>query len=401
VKIAFFNDTYHPYVSGVISSVDRFTMALRERGHEVELYVPGNWTSPWKETVGDDVHEVPSFPVPGFEGLRIGTPLLADGHLSVSSGVDDEMDVVHAHSPFVIGRIGARLSEKRHLPFIFTCHSIYPRYSEYVPLVSDLAADVIREYVTEFCTWCDVVLAPSRYVKRVLRMWGVTSRIEILPSGVDVDQVGRVKQAEVLDASETRRRLLSSIGVDVEEKVLLSVGRIDPQKNLEFLLDVLQHLLEDLPVHLVVIGDGPGREKLVNSAEDRGLAGRVHFLGKKSFSEVVKWYCTADAFCFSSTTETQGLVVVEAMAADLPVVALSSASSRELIDDGVNGLLTRQCPGEFARAVRRVLTDRELVRRLAAGGTECAERYSIDVLTDRLTDIYRSAIDRKRRSLAH
>ncbi len=397
MKIAFFNDTYHPYVSGVIAAMDRFTRSLKESGHEVVLVVPGHWTPPWKEEPSEDVHELPSIRVPGFDGLRIGTPLLAEGHLTVGARMDRDIDVVHAHSPFIVGRVGARLAEKREVPLVFTCHSIYPRYSDYVPLVSDLAADVIQEYVAEFCAFCDVILAPSHFVRRTLRMWGVDGRIEILPSGVDVEEVGRLRRRVVGDEAKVRADLCGPLGIDDESDILLFVGRLDTQKNVAFLLDVMQNLDGDRAVHLVLVGDGPARHNICQSILEKGIDDRVHLAGKLEFDEVVKWYCISDLFCFPSTTETQGLVVVESMAAGLPVVALSSPSSREIITSGEDGVLTPDSVGQFSSAVKRLLTDDTWYQAIADRGIDTAAEFSLSRLTDRLLDVYRSAIHAKRK----
>ena len=396
MKIAFFNDTYHPYISGVIAAMDRFTVSLRKCGHEVALVVPGHWTPPWKDEPDEDVHELPSIPVPGFDGLRIGTPLLAEGHLTVGGKIDRDVDVVHAHSPFIVGRVGARLAEKRRLPLVFTCHSIYPRYSDYVPLVSDLAADVIQEYVAEFCSFCDVILAPSQFVRRTLRRWGVDGQIEILPSGVDVDQVALLRRNVLGDRLKIRADLCRPLGIGDDCRILLFVGRLDPQKNVGFLLEVMAALGGDLDEHLVVLGDGPARQNIMQSVQRMGLEDRVHLAGKRSFDEVVRWYCISDVFCFPSTTETQGLVVVESMAAGLPVVALSSPSSREIIQNERDGLLTANSVADFASAVKRLLVDDNWYRVVSENGINKAADYSVSSLTDRLVDIYRAAIHVKR-----
>ncbi len=394
MKIAFFNDTYYPYVSGAIAAMDRFARSLKNRGDEVVMVVPGHPTPWWKEEPSDELHELPSFRVPGFDGLRIGTPLLAEGHFTVTGKLDRDIDIIHAHSPFIVGRVGARLAENRRIPLIFTCHSVYPKYSDYIPLVADLAADVIREYVADFCSACDVILAPSHHVEKTLRVWGVQTRIEVLPSGVDVDQITRVRR-EVMETEGIRDEMCRSLGIEDDSRVLLFVGRIDAQKNITFLFDVVRNLDRDTAVDLVVVGDGPARESMVGQATSLGVSDRVHFVGKKSFDEVVRWYSVSDVFCFPSTTETQGLVVVEAMAAGLPVVALSSPSSREIIENGRDGVLTRESTGEFADEVRKLIDDESWHGSVVARGEAKAEQFSMDYLTARLVGIYQSAIDDK------
>ncbi len=393
MKIAFFNDTYHPYVSGVIVSMERFAESLREHDHDVLLVVPGRLTDS-KRTKEPGVYELFSIPVPGFDGMRIGTPIMTDGHLSISDTIDTNVDIVHAHSPFIVGKMGARLAEKRDLPLVFTCHSIYPNYSDYVPLISELAEDVIREYVIDFCSRCDLILAPSEYARSVLWEWGVSKEVEVLPSGIEAEDLDRARREVAVSKGEVRRRLEREAMVPPKSRVLLFVGRLDHRKNIDFLFEVLGVLPEEERVHLVMVGEGPAHTRLADEARTRRIADRVHFTGKLPFDRVAQWYAAADAFCFPSTAETQGLVLVEAMAAGLPVVALKSPTSLEVVDDGVNGLLSDEDPDEFASQVLAILRDVELASRLRREGLRRAEGFSNRALTQKLIGHYERLIER-------
>ncbi len=394
MKVAFFNDTYRPYMSGVITSMDRFAAALEGKGHEVVLVVPGQWAPPWRKEQDETVHELPSIPVPGFDGLRIGTPILGDSHLSIAENIDANVDLVHAHSPFILGRMGARLAEKRDLPLVFTCHSIYPQYSDYLPLMSELAADVLRDYVADFCTRCNLVLAPSRHARDKLLQWGVTTPIEVLPSGVEVDVLRKTKEQFAEHPSEVRASLCSPLGIDEGSTLLLYVGRLDRQKNITFLFEVVKGL-DDLQAELIVVGNGPAYSNIKEAAEESGAGERVHFVGKLPFDEVIMWYCAADVFCFPSVAETQGLVLVEAMAVGLPTVALDSPTSQEILSDGDSGLLSRNSVSEFSECIARLLEDEQLYTRISHSSQQKAREFSIDSLTCRLIEFYRRAVSNR------
>ena len=397
MKVAFFNDTYRPYMSGVITAMDRFAFALKKEEYSVLMVVPGQWTPPWRDEENENVHELPSIPVPGFDGLRICTPILGEGHLTIADKVDDDIDIVHAHSPFILGRIGAKLAEKRNIPLVFTCHSIYPQYSNYFPLVSELAADVLRDYMADYCSRCDLILAPSGYAKSKLLEWGVTRPIEVLPSGVQVKKI-RQKKMEIAENEHAfKSSKYSSLGLSVDANLMLFVGRLDTQKNISFLFDVLK----TLPGHdteLVVIGEGPAHQEMVQDAEEAGVGKNVHFTGKIAFEEVIEWLCVADVFCFPSVFETQGLVVVEAMAAGLPVVALDSPTSKELLTDQKEGFLTSDSAKCFARKVNQLLEDPILYNRMSVQAAKKAEEYSIEILTSRLIEFYTSVAKQKRQT---
>ena len=394
MKIVFFNDTYHPYVSGVITAMERFAQGLHRRGHQVSMVVPGDTRSPMVE----NVQELLSIPVPGFDGLRIGTPILADGHLSLSGSLDRELDLVHAHSPFIVGRMGARLAEKRRIPLVFTCHSLYPNYSDYFPWISDVAAEVIREYVVDFCSYCDLVLAPSGPVKDTLQGWGVRSRIDVLPSGIDWEEIERARSLltrEVL--AERRRQYQRTHGIPQSADLLLFVGRMDHRKNISFLFSVLEALPGSRDVHLALIGDGPAKPRLEQLVRQRGLTERVHFIGKMPFAGVIEWYHLADLFCFPSLVETQGLVLAESMGCGLPVVALDSPTSKEVVQPEVNGLLVKEDPRAFADAVQGLLLSPEERATMSVAARLTGKRFSLEPLTEELASKYMEVIRRKRR----
>ena len=392
VKVAFFNDTYHPYVSGVITSMERFASSLKDAGHQVMLVVPGHIAAPSREHQSRGVYELFSIPVPGFDGMRIGTPIMSDGHLSLSKRLDEGIDIIHAHSPFVVGRMGARLAEKRDVPLVFTCHSIYPNYSDYVPLMSELAGDVIREYVVDYCSRCDLILAPSQYVRSVLWEWGVSRDIRVLPSGIEIEELDRARR-EVEDSPEAvRRSLVDSMEIPREATLLLFVGRLDHRKNIDFLFDVLNRLPLQLRAELVVVGEGPARSQLIEQAAERGVSRRVHFAGKLPFDEVARWYAASDVFCFPSQIETQGLVLVEAMAAGLPVVALESPTSEETVEDGINGLLAPGDPGAFAERIHSLLDRPEMAEELRKAGLKEAAAFSNEALTAKLIGYYEALV---------
>lgn len=381
-------------MSGVIQAMDRFAEELQAQGHDVAIVVPGVQSAS-KES--QHVHELFSFPIPGIEGLRIGTPLMAHGPLTISGTLDADVEVIHAHSPFVVGRMGARLAKKRKVPLVFTCHSIYPEYSDYFPVMADLAADVIREYVVDYCSVCDLILAPSPFVRAMLRKWGVKGRIEILPSGVDLESLRQFRQTLSGERPTLRNEAAEKLGIDPDAKFLLFVGRLDHRKNIGFLFQALRQVCGRFDVQLILVGDGPDRQHLQDEARQLGVLDRVHFLGKLPFERVVNWYVISDVFCFSSLSETQGLVLVEAMAAGLPVVALESPTTSWLIEPERTGLLSARSSEAFAHQILRLLNDDVLREEISQQAMSAVDAFSLKNLTKRLISFYELAQERKTR----
>jgi len=378
MRVAFFNDTYRPYISGAIRSVEIFSASLRERGHEVYIVAPGR---PYSRHHDDYLCELPSISVPGIKGMRVGTPLLADGHFALRQ--DLEVDIVHTHSPFVVGQIGARYARSRRLPLVFTCHSLYPEYSEQLPVLTHLAEDLIREYVLRYCKECNIVLAPSEHVRQTLQGWGVVCDIKVVPTGIDVAGLNP-------DGGEHVRGKRRELGLSEDDHMLLFVGRLDRQKRIDLLIRALAQLEDS--THLVLVGDGPHRSRLTRLAYDKGLHRRVHCVGAKPFEQVRRYYHAADIFCFSSEVETQGLVLLEAMAAGLPVVSVDCPAAREVVSRPSEGLLVKPNPSAIARGIRLLMQEEELRSRLKEEGRLRAEQFSADKQVDRLLDVYAGLI---------
>ncbi len=380
MRIAFFSDTYHPYVSGVIASMDSFRKHLEERGHEVFVLVPEYPEKTRKGAKAERVLEMFSLPVPGYDRFRIATPISRDDFRDLN------FDVVHTHSPFIMGRIGARFAERRDIPLIFTCHSLYPEYSRYFSFLDSVVESVIEDYVVQYCNRCDLVLSPSHHVNRVLKEWGVRSSLEVMPTGVEVGHF----------QSGDHRWARERFGIPKDRNLLLFVGRLGKEKNLAFLIRSFALLQRDdgLSHHLLLVGDGPERERLRELAQEEGVASRVTFAGELGHDKVIDCYHGADLFVFPSRVETQGLVLVEAMAAGLPVVAVEAAATEEVVVHGRHGLVVSPHPEDFASAVNRLATGKELRQKMQRYALQRAEDFSTDRLSDKLEDIYMRMVRR-------
>ncbi|MDP2400684.1 MAG: glycosyltransferase, partial [Actinomycetota bacterium] len=315
MRIGFFTDTYTPQINGVVTSIRLFKRALEERGHEVYIFAPDH-----------DHHEdsevtirFPSMPFLFQKEMRLALPLSIEA-LRVLDRVD--FDIIHSHDPFSIGLFGLNVARRHKVPYVHTYHTLYPEYVHYVwetRLTKRLAEVLSRE----FCDACDTIVAPSTKVERYLRGWGVKRPIDVIATGIDVV---RYSTPDVARVTGLRERL----ALPGDERILLFMGRLGREKNVELLLRALWHSRMD-GLRLLIVGDGPHRAELEELAEELDVTSRVTFAGYLERDDAIAAYHLSDAFGFGSTTETQGLVIGEALAAGLPVIAVDDPATCDFV----------------------------------------------------------------------
>ena len=297
------------------------------------------------------------------------------------------LDIVHVHSPFMLGSLGARMARRLSVPLVYTYHTMYDHYTHYVPIGQVTASRATLKFCVTFCNNCDLVLVPTAVVAGYLRQAGVRTAIECLPTGVTANP-----------GSEANRLYLRErFRISPEAPVCLFVGRLGREKNLDFLLRSFALVSAARPdAVLVLIGGGPEEETIRKMTRQMGLEYRVIFTGLLAYEEVSRCYAGADVFVFPSLTETQGLVLGEAKAAGLPVVAVRAFATAEMVrGDGVDGFLTEPVESEFAKCVLQVLNDDVLRRAMGRRSRESAEQLDVACLAARLEGIYRRLLGGK------
>ncbi len=376
-RIAFLTNTYLPFVSGVSRSVDLYHRYLRKRGDYVLIYAPEY------EGEAEDDHDVRRLPaIKQFNSTDFSLPLPVAFRRTMNFSAE-LFDVVHVHHPFLLGEVGLRMARQHRLPLVFTYHTQYENYTHYVPVDHSIARETIIRHTREFCNLCDLVIAPSCDIEKMLHDRGVDTGIEVLPSGIELADYenGRPEVA--------RNRL----GINADAPLLVYVGRIAHEKNLEYLVNACLRVLNEMPrAHLAIVGDGKNRRHIESLAKGSGVASkRVHFTGKLMGQELVDMYTAATLFVFASKSETQGMVLVEAMAAGAPVVVLDADAVSDVAKDGENGrvLPTDATEGEFAEAVLTALEDPDKLNSWREGARKTAAGFDMELFADRLHEIYR------------
>jgi len=384
MKIGIFTDSYKPYTSGVVTSINTFKDELARLGHKVYIFAPNY---PNYEEEERHVYRYYSLPAPTNPDYTLAIPVYP-GMRSLLSRL--ELDVIHVHSPFTMGRVGLHYAKRYGLPLLFTYHTLYDEYVHYVPVAQDLARDVTIKYSSHFCNQCNHIIAPSAEVANRLRYYRVKTPVTIIPTGVPLQQFEK----------GDREWLRKHYSIPEENRVLLFVGRLTKEKNLEFLIDAFARIRKDHPqTTLVLTAQGPLEGELKRQVINLGMSLEqdVIFTGALPFDTLVHVYFSADLFVFSSVTETQGLVLIEAMAAGLPVVAVRANGVNDMVDNDVNGKLTACDINEFSAAVGEILNDPVLYQRLQQKALIKADKLSAANMARKLESVYEVSMIRNQR----
>ena len=378
MRIGLFTNNYRPLVNGLATSVESFAQAFRRAGHDVTVVAP---RYPGGCPPEPGVLRVPGFRAPTHHAYVLPMAWWPGVGSAVAAL---QLDVFHAQHPLLLGTAAARWARRSKKPLVFTYHTHYDRYAHYVPGPSRLVARLAVRQAVAFANHADLVIVPGPAVARTLHAHGVKTPVAIVPTGVALPaESGKNSRMEVRQA----------LGLGEGAPLCLSVGRLAREKNQGFLLSAFALILKDLPAaRLVLVGEGDDRPRLERLTRVLGIGERVRFVGAVPHEAVGDYYRAADLFLFPSTSETQGIVVLEAMAADLPVVAVASDAAADLFGDGRGGILTPEEPAPFARSVVELWGQPERRQAMGMAGRQITAAYAPDACAAKLLGLYEELI---------
>ena len=379
MRILMVTNTFAPHVGGVARSVTAFTEEYRRRGHRVVVVAPEFPGTPDDE---EDVIRIKAFQ--NFNGSDFSVVLKPPLHLA--RAVDAfRPDIIHSHHPFLLGSTALRLARSRRIALVFTHHTLYERYTHYVPGDSSALKRFVVRLSTNYANLCARVFAPSHSTARTLRERDVQAPMSVVPTGV--------RMADF--ASGHGAGMRAALGIPEDALVVGYLGRLAEEKNLRFLADSMGRFLLQTPAaYAMVVGEGPLREGMQAIFAAAGVADRVRFTGALQSMLLASAYKAMDVFAFASTSETQGLVLAEAMAAGIPVVALDAPGAREIIQDRVNGrLLAGAGVEDFCAGIASVTSLPASARRqLAVNAHLTASQLSLERCAERALTAYESMV---------
>ena len=378
LKIALVTDTYFPRINGVSTSTQIFAEEFTKLGHEVHIYAPA-FPNSIDENHSFKIYRFPSMYLFFDPEDRLGMPGKAPK--LVQQFIDNKYDIVHTQTPFTIGKPAVQWARQSGAKVVHTYHTLFAAYVEhylwFLPKVLSIwyAKSTSRRY----CDSCDLIITPSTEMKNVLSSYNVSKPIEVIPTGI------RLERFEGRDG----RRYRQSNGYKPEDKLLLFMGRVAEEKNIDFLLKVVNRLKDKVPnIKFLIAGEGAAKKRLEKMVDDLQLNNIVHFAGYLSKDNWRDCYAGADLFVFASVTETQGLVVTEAMAAGTPVVAVGEMGIKDVLASNQGGLVTRLDEDEFTDAVYRMLTDQRLYDQKKSETLAEADKWSSTSMAKRMIAAY-------------
>jgi 1,2-diacylglycerol 3-alpha-glucosyltransferase len=375
LRIALFSDSALPILNGVSISIRALVTELRNQGHSVHLYLTG--VRDYRDT-DPNIIRFFSLELPIARGYPLAIPPFYPQLLQFRK---HEYDLIHTHTPFTVGFVGLRWAESHGLPIVSTYHTLYDRYAHYLPVPRHLVRYKIAKHTNYYYNRVNHVITPSGASRKWLRRHAVKTPVSVIPTGLPNPQP--------MDRAEVR----SSLGIPPEHLVLLYVGRLAREKNLETLFQMAKRVFqENRFAQLWLVGDGPDRARCAEIVRTLNIGDRVRFVGAIPRDEVDRYYAAADLFVFSSISETQGLVVQEAMTYGLPTVAVVGGGAGAGIEPDQNGFLVKNDPVPFAEEVLRVIQDDGLYTRLSQGARQSVRAYTTAGMANRVIDIYNNIL---------
>lgn len=373
LRILFVTNNYTPYAGGVVSSINAATEALIIEGHEVFIVAPDFFRK--KDTRPEESASVFRIKCPikfTYRQKHIALPLFPQKELSL---IVEELnpDIIHTHHPFLLGQAALSVAKKKAIPIVFTYHTLYEYYAHYFHCPQKLAQWVATYYATRFCNSVDAVIVPSNAVKEHILKQGATTPTTVIPSALQSIFIHEHRPYKEKHHTELFRLLL--------------VSRLVKEKNVSFVLDAFKLLPDGFK--LIVIGKGEELPRLIEYAYEKLRLSKAHvlFFKESRGQELVDFYRSADLFLFPSTTDTQGIVLAEAMACGTPVVSVDGPGQRDIIRNGMNGFLVRN-QAEMAEVIVQIKKDKDLHSLLQEYAWRTSRFYMPQVMGERLTQFY-------------
>ena len=390
MRIGIFTDTYPPYINGVSTSVYMLKKALERKGHQVFVVTINNDSLRYKFDENNTVIRIPGLPI-GIYDYRVTNiyPIRAMNIIRKW-----KLDVIHSHTEFSVGTFARIISRQFNIPLVHTYHTMYEDYTHYITKgYFDKSSKKIVEYLTLF--YCDKttneLIVPTKKTYDLFKQkYGVDRNIYIIPTGIEIERF-YTENVDNNKVEEIRKKL----SLKEDSFNIVFVGRLAKEKNVDLLLNAQKNIVEKSKnINLIIIGDGPDMDEYKKSVCKLKIDNNVIFVGKVPWETVPLYYRLADVFATASRTETQGLTVIEAMAASVAPICIDDESFRNTVIDGLNGKIFND-QEEYEKIVVELYKDRKLLNQLQKQARLNAEIHSSKYYGESVLDVYKHAIEHK------
>lgn len=389
MNIGLFTETYYPEINGVAASVFVLKEELEKLGHNVYVFTT---TSPGAPKYEKNVFRVPSLPCVLISERRVGLfyqPRLASAIKRLN------LDIIHTNTEFSLGVFGRIMARELKIPIVHTYHTIYEDYTHYLTkgkLFDDRAKKVVRAISRVCCNTVDEVVAPTEKVRELLKHYDVSREIKVIPTGINLEKFDK-RNYSYREIREVRKQY----GIKPEDKVVIYIGRVSHEKNLDELLHHMNHyLMKRNNVKFVIVGSGPDSKKINEMIYEMESKDSIICMGAKPYDEIGTYYQIAQVFVSASNSETQGLTFIEAMAAGLPVVAKQDRCLEGILEPGENGFFF-QNETDFEEGLDEILFPSTGLVSVdySSNAWLTAQRFSTSKFAESILELYEEVLSRR------
>ncbi len=378
MRIAFFTNCYKPLINGVVSSIVSLKESFEEKGHETFIFAP--------RVEGYQDEEEGIFRYHSINLThRVKYPIAIPLSLRAGQVINDfKPDIIHLHHPFVLSLPAIMYAAKLKIPKVLTIHTQYERYAYYIsPIPHIITNEAIRRIIFNLSDKVDIITTPSQSMKDLIGNYKIKKDIIVIPNAIDIN-IFRKKDIQNVTM------LKKELEISPDDIVVIYVGRVSLEKNIDKIIKAMA-IIRDNKIDnfkFIVVGDGTAVKELNSLAGSLRLNKKVKFVGAIDREMVRNYYQVGDIFAFSSTSETFGMVIIEALASGLPVLAVKAPGAIDIIQDGFDGILVEDNVPQFAEQLENLIQNRGLRQRLSSNALQTVKRYSSDVISDQVLALY-------------
>ena len=390
MRIGIFSETYTPYISGLVTSEVMLKNALEKQGHEVYVVTANLESFKYEYNEKERVLKIPGLPT-GIYDSRLTSIYPVRAVNKIKSW---NLDVIHSQTEFAIGTFARLFAKQYNIPLVHTYHTLYEDYVHYITKgYFDKSSKKIVEYLSKFyceTTATELIVPTNKIYKLFREKYKFEKNIHIIPTGIEVERFYK----ENIDPKEVDN-LRKALNINKKDFVILFVGRLAEEKNVEFLINSQKELIKKYKnIKLIIVGDGPDKEKYEQLSESLGLEGHIIFTGKAAWDDMPYYYHVADVFATASKTETQGLTIIEAMASNVVPVCMKDEAFQSMVTEDLNGLFF-ETEEEYQKQIIFLYENRNELQKIDKQARIQAEHYSSKNYADRVIEVYNRAIKEK------
>ena len=380
MRILLTTDLYTPAINGVVTSTVSLKKSLENLGHDVRVLTLADYG--YINEI-NHVYAVSSLNIDKvYPGARVK---LFSNRSIIRDIIEWGPDVVHTQSEFSTFRMGKQIAQYLNIPIVHTYHTIYEDYTHYFSPSKTTGRKMVSLFTKRVLNDVESVIAPTNKVQNILNNYGVEQPINVIPTGIQLERF----QNPI--SQEERRAFRAQYAIPEDAFLLVSLGRLGKEKNIEEILFFLSLLKQG--VHFLIVGDGPNKFNLMNKVKELGLDSHVHFTGMVSPLDVAKYYQVADLFVCASTSETQGLTYIEALASGIPALCRADESIENVIINGQTGYQYHHFK-EFESALYALMKDEVHYKQVAVQAKDFVSRnYSSQAFGLHVSSVYGQAVE--------